>query len=105
MCVFTDSDILKNWFSTELNQPMIKTISEIQSQELALDAYRYIFVDANTTTDGLVLMADKLDFEQQKLVYLSWAGKGLPEPLKGRVLLLRKPMLITKLVALLSDEN
>ena len=105
VCVFTDSDILKNWFSEELNQPMIKTISEIQSQELALDAYRYIFVDANTTTDALVLMADKLDFEQQKLVYLSWAGKGLPEPLKGRVLLLRKPMLITKLVALLSDEN
>jgi len=105
VCVFTDSDILKNWFLAELNQPMIKTIPEIQSKELVLDAYRYIFVDAGASIDALVLIADKLDIEQQKLVYLSWVGKGLPEPLKGRVQLLRKPILISTLVALLSDEN
>ena len=104
VCVFTDSDILKKWFSAELNQPMIKAISEIQNSALTLDAYDHIFVDANTTSDALLLMADKLDLEQQKLVYLSWVGKELPESLKEKVQLLRKPMHISALVALLCNE-
>ena len=101
VCVFTDSDILKNWFSAKLNQAMIKPVAEIQNPALALDLYDYIFVDANTTSDTLLLMADKLDLEQQKMVYLSWVGKGLPESLEGRVQLLRKPVLISSLAEIL----
>ncbi len=104
VCVFTDSDILNKWFSVELNQPMIKAISEIQNPALTLDAYDYIFVDANTTNDALLLMADKLDLEQQKLVYLSWVGKELPESLKEKVQLLRKPILISTLITLLCNK-
>jgi two-component system sensor histidine kinase BarA len=101
VCVFTDSDILKNWFLVELNQPTLKRVSEIQAPALVLDTYDYIFVDANTTSDALLLIAEKLDLEQQKLVYLSWAGNPLPESLKERVQLLRKPMLISTLAEIL----
>tara|TARA_B110000046_G_scaffold104313_1_gene111779 strand:+ start:1676 stop:3484 length:1809 start_codon:yes stop_codon:yes gene_type:complete len=104
VCVFTDSDILNKWFSVELNQPMIKAISEIQNPALTLDAYDYIFVDANTTNDALLSMTDKLDLEQQKLVYLSWVGKELPESLKEKVQLLRKPILISTLITLLCNK-
>lgn len=101
VCVFTNSDILKNWFLAELDQSTLKTIAEIQNSGLVLDAYDCIFVDTNATPDELLLLADKLDLKKQKMVCLSWVGKGIPESLEGRAQLLRKPLLLRSLTEIL----
>lgn len=105
VCVFTDSEILRNWFFSELNQPSFKRVEDIKDTSLNLHSFSYIIVDSNGSEDDLLMLANKLDLKQQHLLFLSWVGQGLSSELKTQVKLLRKPVLISELANAFSNQN
>lgn len=105
VCVFTDSEILRNWFFSELNQPSFKRVEAIKDASLNLHSFAYIIVDSNGSEDDLLMLANKHDLKQQHLLFLSWVGQGLSSELKNQVKLLRKPVLISELANAFSNQN
>lgn len=105
VCVFTDSEILRNWFFSELNQPSFKRVEDIKDTSLNLHSFSYIIVDSNGSEDDLLMLVNKLDLKQQHLLFLSWVGQGLSSELKTQVKLLRKPVLISELANAFSNQN
>ncbi len=105
VCVFTDSEILRNWFFSELNQPSFKRVEDIKDASLNLHSFAYIIVDSNGSEDDLLMLANKHDLKQQHLLFLSWVGQGLSSELKNQVKLLRKPVLISELANAFSNQN
>ncbi len=105
VCVFTDSEILRNWFFSELNQPSFKRVEDIKDTSLNLHSFSYIIVDSNGSEDDLLMLANKHDLKQQHLLFLSWVGQGLSSELKTQVKLLRKPVLISDLANVFSNQN
>ena len=105
ICVFTDSDILRSWFFSELNQPHFKAIADLQETSLKLDSFSYILVDSDASDSDLIRVFDQIESKQQQIIFFSWVGQSLPVELKKQVKLLRKPMLISALAEVLNDEN
>lgn len=105
ICVFTDSEILRSWFFSELNQPSFKSVSDIKDASLNLDSFSYILVDANASEDELTTLVNGIDLAEQELLSFLWVGQSLPIGLKKQIKLLRKPMFISALVKILNDEN
>jgi hypothetical protein len=105
ICVFTDSEILRSWFFSELNQPSFKDVARIKDTSVSLDAFSYILVDSNASEDELAVLVNRLDLTQKDLLFFSWVGQGLPADLKQQVKLLRKPMLISDLANIFNEEN
>lgn len=105
ICLFSDSDILRSWFFSELNLPSFKGVEEIKDTSLNLNSFSYILVDSNASENDLVILVNKLDLTQQQLIFFSWVGQGLSPDLKGQVKLLRKPVLISDLVNAFNNRN
>jgi signal transduction histidine kinase len=105
VCVFTDSEILRNWFFSELNQPSFKGVEGVKDASLNLSSFSYLIIDSNGTEEDLLILADKLDLKRQQLLFLSWVGQGLSSELKNQVKLLRKPVLISELVNAFNNGN
>ncbi|MBL4881289.1 MAG: hypothetical protein JKX82_08185 [Oleispira sp.] len=102
VCIFTDSEILRTWFFSAFKQPSFKTVADIQDTSLLLNEYAYILVDSTASHDDLTILVDKLDLEQQKVLYLSWVGHSLPLALEDKVQLVRQPF-VSRDLALVMD--
>jgi hypothetical protein len=105
ICLFSDSEILRSWFFSELNLPSFKGVEEINDTSLDLNSFSYILVDSNASEDDLVILVNKLDLKQQQLLFFSWVGQGLSSEFKGQVKLLRKPVLISDLANAFNNKN
>ncbi len=105
ICLFSDSEILRSWFFSELNLPSFKGVEEINDTSLNLNSFSYILVDSNASEDDLVILVNKLDLKQQQLLFFSWVGQGLSSEFKGQVKLLRKPVLISDLANAFNNKN
>lgn len=103
ICVLSDSEILRAWFFSELNQPNIKAIASIQEGDTSFKEYGYILVDSEASEADLVLLLSKLDLEKQKILYLSWVGNKVPTSLKGQAQLISKPLSRSALAALTNE--
>lgn len=90
-CVFTDSEILRAWFFSELGQSNFASLASIQNGMPDVSNCTHILVDSAASEDDLVLLARAIDHTQQVIIYLSWVGYSLPKRLKDSIRLVRKP--------------
>ncbi len=103
VCVLSDSEVLRAWFFSELNQPSFKALESIQQDSTSFNQYTYILLDSTVSDEDLAFMMTKLNPERQKIIYLSWVGRKVPASLKDQLHLLCKPLARSHLAALLND--
>ena len=103
VCVLSDSEVLRAWFFSELNQPSFKALESIQQDSTSFNQYAYILLDSTVSDEDLAFLLTKLNPERQKIIYLSWVGRKLPASLKDQLHLLCKPLARSHLAALLND--
>jgi len=103
VCVLSDSEVLRTWFFSELNQPSFKALESIQQDSTSFNQYTYILLDSTVSDEDLAFMMTKLNPERQKIIYLSWVGRKVPASLKDQLHLLCKPLARSHLAALLND--
>ncbi len=103
VCVLSDSEVVRAWFFSELNQPNFKALASIQQDSTSLKEYAYILVDSTASDEDLAFLLTKLSPERQQVLYLSWVGYKVPASLKGQLHLLCKPLARSGLAALMHD--
>jgi two-component system sensor histidine kinase BarA len=91
ICVFTDSEILRAWFFSELGQSNFSSLASIQDGMPDISNCTHILVDSAASENDLVLLARAIDHTQQVIIYLSWVGYSLPKRLKDSIRVARKP--------------